>query len=159
MEHKDYIKIQTEALKNINSKDPGNQIRFYRYETGGRKYVIALNSYWLHFIPEEKFYLSDAKCVAADSIDRLINAFNDDLYKSVRAEVTDDTKNVAKGIVVKLKAADGNQTAWVNQKYLKSFGKRVKFFISGEKKPVFVYDESVEHLHGLILPVRVKQEA
>lgn len=159
MEHKDYIKIQTEALKNINSKDPGNQIRFHRYETEGRKYVIALSGYWLHFIPEEEFYLNDAKCVAVDSIDGLINAFKDDLNKSVRAEVTDDMKNVAKGIVVKLKAVDGDQTVWVNQKYLKSFGKRVGFFISEEKKPVFVYDESVEHLHGLILPVRVKQEA
>ena len=132
----------------------GNK-RPYAYGTWENKIVVMPDGFRLIFIEEFMFPFDLEKLnnsLTKSVLDGLLK--NLDRYED--AELTKDKRDCKSGTAVKI--ANDRAEVYVNEKFLKVYGKGVTFKISKldrpEIKPVLVYDEL--DLIGYVLPIRMK---
>ena len=140
-------KILTDLLKaaekkktlNINYSYQGDYIAFL--PDGHRAYRIHKNDFLVDLVKAlpDKVPLS------------LTNIFDDSHAQD--AHKTNELRVIDKANVVKI--AGYNINVWINTAYLKEFEENCTFKVTGEKCPVYVYEQG--KLVGLVLPVDIKE--
>lgn len=149
----DYKKIASMIVKNFYKNIPSyNDLLFGYY---GEKIGVVHNGHRVFLIDAKSFPFDMEKLLGgrtALDIKKLIP--DENVYEP--ATLTNELRvwEARKQTLIKIESANGY--AWVNEDYLKEYGKDVHFKISKNdprKMPVIIYE--LDEIVGIVLPVRV----
>lgn len=145
-------KVYNELIKNhLKFKKPGVAAKY----KGG--VIISPDEYRAFIIPENDFILDFDKLLGAAVqtklvAENIIKSSENPNYRDGKLlekyEVKGDAVGKNKRMIQAIQS--GDETVWVNKKYLDYFDKP-KLRTLGYKDPIFVYEE--DKLVGLVLPV------
>ena len=149
-----YVKLQTDILKAADKqKITGNASPF---QCGGdyeNKIVVIVDSCYMVFVPEDKFYL-DISYVFDKPLDvsKMMRSENE----AIDAYNTGMIRTVADGRKVRVFSTNYEAEIWIAEQTLKYFNlDECRFRASTKNKPVFIYEDNNlgSQLVGYILPV------
>lgn len=141
----DAIKIQTELMKII---EKGNLDKV-RWQEADDKVYIILNGYVMYIIPKCEFYINLG----------YLEGLNMNLRKLIRldgyriANSFDKFKQTNKNQLLRILEID-DATCYVDDRFIKSFGKDIYFKIKDECGLVYIYDFNTDEIIGAICPIK-----
>lgn len=152
----DYKKIASMIVKIFYKNIPSNPELLFGYY--GEKIGVVHNGHRVFLIDARLFPFDMEKLLGgrtALNIKKLIPDENN--YET--ATLTNELKKLEaqKKTIVKIENANGS--AWVDEDYLKEYGKGVQFKIckkNPRKTPVIIYE--LDEIVGIVLPVNVSEE-
>ena len=140
-------KILTDLLKSVEKK----KVLEINYSYQGDYIAFLPDGHRAYRIHKNDFLIDLAKALPDKQPLSLTNVFDDSHAQD--AIKTNELREIDKKTVVKI--AGYNVHAWVNTAYLKEFEDDCTFKVTGEKCPVYVYEQG--ELVGLVLPVDIKE--
>lgn len=139
------IKIQTELMKIIKK---GNLNRVMWQEADDKMY-LTLDGYVMYIIPKCEFYINF----------EYLEGLNRNLRELIQldgyriANSFDKFKQDNKNQLLRILEID-DATCYVDDKFIKSFGKDIYFKIKNRLEQVYVYDTHTDEMIGVVCPVR-----
>lgn len=140
----DTIKIQTELMKII---EKGNLDRV-RWQKADDKIYLTLDGVSIHIIPGWAFYINL----------KYLDGLNMELRKIIKLDgyrIANSSNNykLANNRLLRILERD-DVICYVDDRFIKSFGKDIYFKIKDECGLVYVYDFNTDEMIGVVCPIK-----
>lgn len=147
-----YQKIQSEILKALCKGNVSSVLRDLVESEDGEKIYLVYGSGSHFLVLDKDIFFLDLKNKFTGNTGKVIQNI---IKGADNAEVGQKTNHIEyipaiKGNAVFLKSE--KYEVLVDEKILKNFDKDCKFYLSGDRSPIYVY-EGLDNLAGVVLPV------